>query len=237
MPVRRGFMPTDSMRNSEPGTTLASLVAALFDRDGKLVTSWTATADELKGAPVVGAMLGRLVETAAEAKGLLDAYLVGTGATTTIKTIAPTSSLVTGYDSTLYPERTGFRAGILGSLLHRTEALDQLEIVVAQLGEHVAGSDELLIVVLDRLATGDVADRADRGVAGLAHAFGDRIGDAVDLRRLVVEQQVIVAEMRSRDVPVEVLGLEIEREAVRQRAVQRIRHALGVVAIEIGGRL
>jgi VWFA-related protein len=40
----------------EPGTTLASLVAALFDRDGKLVTSWTATADELKGAPVVGAM-------------------------------------------------------------------------------------------------------------------------------------------------------------------------------------
>jgi hypothetical protein len=40
----------------EPGTTLASLVAALFDRDGRLVTSWTATAGELKGTPVVGAM-------------------------------------------------------------------------------------------------------------------------------------------------------------------------------------
>ena len=32
---------------------------------------------------------------------------------------------------------------------------------------------------------------------------------AVDLRRLIVEQQMIVAKMRARDVPVEILGLEI----------------------------
>ena len=40
----------------EPGTALASLVAALFDRDGKLVSHWTATAAELSRSPVAGAM-------------------------------------------------------------------------------------------------------------------------------------------------------------------------------------
>jgi hypothetical protein len=40
----------------DPGTKLSSLVAALFDRDGKAVSQWTATAEELAGSPVVGAM-------------------------------------------------------------------------------------------------------------------------------------------------------------------------------------
>ena len=35
---------------------------------------------------------------------------------------------------------------------------------------------------------------------------------------LLVEQQMIVAEMRTADVPVEVLGLHIEREGVGQDA-------------------
>ena len=40
----------------EPGVTLGSLVAALFDRDGKLVSSWAATAEDLQRSPVIGAM-------------------------------------------------------------------------------------------------------------------------------------------------------------------------------------
>lgn len=40
----------------EAGTALASLVAALFDRDGTLVSHWTATPAELARSPVVGAM-------------------------------------------------------------------------------------------------------------------------------------------------------------------------------------
>ncbi len=40
----------------EPTVKFGSLVAALFDRDGKLVSHWTATADELQRAPVIGAM-------------------------------------------------------------------------------------------------------------------------------------------------------------------------------------
>src|SRR5581483_6780257 len=60
---------------------------------------------------------------------------------------------------------------------------------------------------------------------------------------LVVEQQVVVAKVRAADVPMEVLGLQIERVARSQEAVQRLRQRFdgGIVeigrGIERGGRL
>ena len=71
-----------------------------------------------------------------------------------------------------------------------------------------------------------MADRAQRGAADLAHPLGHRIGDGEDLLGLLVEQQMVVAEMRPADVPVEVLGLEIEREGVGEEPVQRRRDFL-----------
>jgi len=41
---------------AEPGVKLVSVMAALFDRDGKGVASWTAQADDLERAPVLGAV-------------------------------------------------------------------------------------------------------------------------------------------------------------------------------------
>jgi hypothetical protein len=40
----------------DPAATLSSLVAALFDRDGKLVSSWVAQAADLTRTPVIGAV-------------------------------------------------------------------------------------------------------------------------------------------------------------------------------------
>lgn len=40
----------------EPGVKLGTLVAALFDADGKLVSHWSATSAELQRTPVIGAM-------------------------------------------------------------------------------------------------------------------------------------------------------------------------------------
>jgi VWFA-related protein len=40
----------------EPGVALASLVAALYNPDGKLVSHWTATPEELQRMPIAGAM-------------------------------------------------------------------------------------------------------------------------------------------------------------------------------------
>ena len=48
---------------------------------------------------------------------------------------------------------------------------------------------------------------------------------------------MIVAEMRPADVPVEILGLEIERENVGQQGVERAGDVLDGVGAEIGRRL
>lgn len=41
---------------TDPAAKLSSLVAALFDRDGKSVSHWSATAEELQRTPIIGAM-------------------------------------------------------------------------------------------------------------------------------------------------------------------------------------
>src|SRR5207249_10965419 len=57
--------------------------------------------------------------------------------------------------------------------------------------------------------------------AELADALGDHVGDVVDLSGLFIEQEMIVAEMRARDVPVKVLGLDIQGERVGQERIER----------------
>jgi hypothetical protein len=83
----------------------------------------------------------------------------------------------------------------------------------------------------------DVADGAQRGAADLAHALGDVVRGRQDLLGLLVEHLVVVAEVRPRHVPVEVLGLEIEREHVGQQRRERARQIGGGVGGQGGGRI
>ena len=81
--------------------------------------------------------------------------------------------------------------------------------------------DIIGVIVEHALEPGDLADRMDGRAAELAHPLGDVVGDGEDLVGLLVEQQMVVAEMRPADMPVEILGLEIEREGVGQQGVER----------------
>ena len=82
--------------------------------------------------PVPEQAVGRLVETAKEAKAALDADLVGTGAATTLKTVTPTTSLVTGYEfltdsSNAVKNQLAARHGATpDSLINDTWTADQL---------------------------------------------------------------------------------------------------------------
>src|SRR5471032_1664274 len=78
----------------------------------------------------------------------------------------------------------------------------------------------------------DVPDRTQRRATDLTGALCDRIRHGKDLARLLVEQQVIVAEMRPAHMPMEVLGLEIDREHIRQKWAQRSRYVTGRIGCE-----
>jgi hypothetical protein len=50
--------------------------------------------------------------------------------------------------------------------------------------------------------------------ADFPHALGNLVGHGEDLVALLVEHEMIVAEMRSTHMPMEILGLEIERKHI-----------------------
>jgi hypothetical protein len=52
-----------------------------------------------------------------------------------------------------------------------------------------------------------LADRSQGRASDLAHAFGDCTGGRENLLALLVEEKMMVAEMRARYVPMKILGL------------------------------
>src|SRR5262245_56923047 len=73
------------------------------------------------------------------------------------------------------------------------------------------------------------------GATDLAHAFGDRIGGGEDLGRLLVEEQMVGAKMRAAHVPMEILGLDVEREGVGQQGVESGGNLAHGGLAEVGG--
>jgi hypothetical protein len=115
--------------------------------------------------------------------------------------------------------------------------VDDAQVVLAQLGQHVLRRDEGRVVVQQALVARDVADGAQRGAAELARALGNGVGHGEDLVRLLVQHQVVVAKVRPRHVPVEVLGLQVQREGVGQQGRQATTDVAARFGAERGGRV
>ena len=64
-------------------------------------------------------------------------------------------------------------------------------------------------------------DRADRGAADLANPLRNIVGSGENLLALLVQHQMVVAEMRPRDVPMKIFGFQIKRKHVRKQHVER----------------
>src|SRR5260370_16999321 len=91
---------------------------------------------------------------------------------------------------------------------------DQLLVVVAQLRQYIQSRYKVCVVVQDPLQSADVTDRAQRRPTDLPNTLGDRVGGGEDLLTLLIQQEVIVAKMGSRHVPMKVLRLQIESKHV-----------------------
>jgi hypothetical protein len=98
----------------------------------------------------------------------------------------------------------------VGDLMSFAHVMDLGLVVVHQFDEHIDGGNIVLVVVLHPLQLGDIADRADRRAADLAGPLSQDVDAAFELLRLLVEQKMVVAEMRPADVPMKILGLDVE---------------------------
>src|SRR5262249_48897466 len=81
--------------------------------------------------------------------------------------------------------------------------------------------------------TRDVPKRVDGCAADFSAALGDFIDHAEDLRRMLVEQQVIVSKMSAADVPVEAFRLDEEHEHVGEKMAERARYFCRRCDVEI----
>lgn len=106
----------------------------------------------------------------------------------------------------------------LAHAVHFAQEGDEAPVVFGQIGQHVLGRDEIGVVVREALQALDVADGAEHGAAQLARPLDDVVGDGEDLRALLVEQEVVVAEVEAGHVPMEVLRLHVEGEGIGEKA-------------------
>jgi hypothetical protein len=105
--------------------------------------------------------------------------------------------------------------------VRRPHTLNHRLIVRHQLPEHVLRRNKILLIVLDPLQARDLPDRTDGGAADLANALGQNVDAALQRLRLLVKEEVIAAEERAADVPMKILGLDIDRKRIGQETVQR----------------
>src|SRR5438093_13772618 len=78
-------------------------------------------------------------------------------------------------------------------------------------------TNAFFIVVFQPFVFCDIADGTQRRPSDLASPLGDIVGHREDLRRLLVEQQVVIAKVPPADVPVKVLRLQVKRKHVGEQ--------------------
>jgi hypothetical protein len=66
------------------------------------------------------------------------------------------------------------------------------------------------------LQAGNVPDGSNRSPADLARALGDVVGHRKSLIGVLIEQEMVVAKVRSAGVPMKVLGLYIQGKYIGQ---------------------
>src|SRR5207249_2039630 len=73
----------------------------------------------------------------------------------------------------------------------------------------------------------DLADRSERDSAELSDALSDWICHRKKLIGLLVEEQMIIAKVRTTHVPVKIFRLHIERKDVRENGIHRSADVFG----------
>src|SRR4030095_10930412 len=110
-------------------------------------------------------------------------------------------------------------AMLVANVVRLAQTRGQSLVVLRQFSKHIQGLDILGVVIEHALGPRDLSARSQRDSARLAHALRDWIGHRKKLVGLFVQEQVVVAKMRTAHVPVEIFRLHIKREKVWENRV------------------
>src|SRR5437867_4649306 len=124
----------------------------------------------------------------------------------------------------------------IANLVCCSQASRQLLVVIAKLADHFLRTHSFFVVVFQPLVARDIADRTNCGPPALARSLRNVVGYGEDLSRLLVEQQMVVANMAAAHVPVKVLCLHVKREDIRKQLTQVACDLLDCIPTEIGWR-
>src|ERR1700730_400044 len=105
-------------------------------------------------------------------------------------------------------------------LVRGTQVSGQFQIVRAKLNQHVLRRDAFVVAVLEPQMLGDITDGSDCSSTDFARSLGDIVRHREDLSTMLIEQEVVISEMRAIDVPMEILRLDIESEHVGEQFAQ-----------------
>ena len=111
-------------------------------------------------------------------------------------------------------------AGIVTERMERAHMQNKCLLVFVQFAKHILRRDEICVIVDNSLKSRYMSDGADRGPAKLPSSFGEVISHGKELIAMVVQQKVVVTEMRAAHVPVRVLGLQLEGKDIRNECVE-----------------
>ncbi len=82
----------------------------------------------------------------------------------------------------------GLVAGLFGGLVYFSQVTLKGQVIGFQASEHVLGSDERVVIVLDAGEGSNVTDTADGGSPDLARSLGEDVDHRKELVGLFVEQ-------------------------------------------------
>src|SRR5262249_45137624 len=93
-------------------------------------------------------------------------------------------------------------------------------VVGEKLFEHAFRRHKVVVVIFDSLVSRNFSDGMQRASIQLAGALSNRVGHREYLSGLLIQQQMVVTEIRAVHVPVKILSLDVNRKDVREKTLQ-----------------
>jgi hypothetical protein len=92
--------------------------------------------------------------------------------------------------------------------------------ILVQFAQHIGGSNEISVVVSQALDAADLPDRTDCCSTDLANSFRYVVGHGKHQICVIIQEEMVIAKVRARHMPVEVLRLQIKHKYIGKESVE-----------------